>query len=172
MVSRGCFPEQGSSVKQWKGLGAAHSSGRYFMESDCRCQPTKSCSGSGNGPDTVEQDDHHGSQECSSTRLAKPGDSASMRFFFAFFRVDERNRDVTPIDQSVSWLVLSQPVLSKSAETNLATLGHVFNHICGFASAPAHLAPIQRNRESKPPRYSHYRRSEVHARIQYVESNC
>ena len=62
MVSRGCFPEQGSSVKQWKGLGAAHLSGGYFVESDCGCQSTKSCSGSGNGPDAAEQDDHNGSQ--------------------------------------------------------------------------------------------------------------
>jgi hypothetical protein len=42
IVSRGCFPQHGSSVKQWKGLGAAHSSGWHFMESDCGCQPTKS----------------------------------------------------------------------------------------------------------------------------------
>jgi hypothetical protein len=102
MVSRGCFPEQGSSVKQWKGPGEAHLSGWYFMESDCGCQPTKSCSGSGNGPDAAEQDDHHGSQEC---RFNPVGETRRLHSKWLTKRLPDR---ATPSDSTVckvkSWL--------------------------------------------------------------------
>ena len=79
MVSRELFPGTATLRKGVERAGSGSFERVVFYGKRMWFQPTKSCSGSGNGPDAAEQDDHNGSQECSSirlaksTRLAKPG---------------------------------------------------------------------------------------------------